>query len=514
MFNLLLYLLNNMKNDIIIIGSGFASLSASCYLAKAGYDVTILEKNSRVGGRARQLLKEGFKFDIGPTWYWMPDVFEKFFKDFNKQPSDFYSLVKLSPAYQVYFDISDSLLISDKIQNIFDVFENEEKGSSVYLKKFLKSARFNYQLAINDLVYQPGESISELITYTTIKKANQFFKSISSEIRKNIKSKKLIQILEFPVLFLGAKPSNTPSFYNFMNYADFGLGTWHPKGGMYEVVKAFVTLATSLGVKIKTNQNVEKIVVENRIVKGVKANGGLIKADIIISGADYHHTETLLDKQHRMYSEEYWNKRTFAPSALLFFIGFSKKIKNVSHHTLFFDSDFDKHGVEIYDEPQWPKDPLFYASFPSITDNSFAPTDNEAATFLIPIAPGIEDTPEIREVYFLKIMERLEKLTSQNVRDFIIFKNSYCINDFVKDYNSYKGNAYGLANTLMQTAVLRPKIKSKKVKNLFFTGQLTVPGPGVPPSIISGKIVSDLILKYNSKHNSLTKKHQSSETVI
>tara|TARA_R110001583_G_scaffold10179_8_gene47358 strand:- start:4103 stop:5566 length:1464 start_codon:yes stop_codon:yes gene_type:complete len=484
-----------MKKTVIIIGSGFSSLSAASYLAKEGYNVTILEKNEDLGGRARLLSKEGFKFDMGPTWYWMPDIFEKFFSDFEKKPSDFYQLKKLGPAYQVYFDKLNSITIPDNLEEIYTIFEKEEQGSSVFLRKFLKAAKFNYEVAINDLVYKPGESITELITFTTLLKVNQFFKSISSDIRKNIKSKKLIQILEFPVLFLGAKPSNTPSFYNFMNYADFGLGTWHPKGGMFEVVKGFVELAQSLNVKIRANQNVEKIIVEDGKVIGVKVNNEILEADIVISGADYHHTETLLDKKYRMYSEKYWSKKIFAPSSLLFYVGFNKKIKNVCHHTLFFDTDFDKHAVDIYDTPKWPKEPLFYASFPSVTDSSFAPFGYEAATFLIPLAPGLVDIPEVREEYFLKIIARLEKLTNQNLSDSIIFKESFCVNDFKKDYNSYKGNAYGLANTLMQTAVLRPKIRSKKVKNLFFTGQLTVPGPGVPPAIISGKIVSELVIK-------------------
>ena len=397
-----------MRKKVIIIGSGFSSISASCYLAKAGYDVSILEKNNSVGGRARLFLKDGFKFDIGPTWYWMPDVFEKFFSDFDRNPSDFYDLEKLAPAYQVYFDRLNSILISDKIEEIYQIFEKEERGSAVYLKKFLKAAKYNYEVAVNNLVYKPGKSITELITFQTIININQFFKSISTEIRNNIKSDKLIQILEFPVLFLGAKPSKTPSFYNFMNYADFGLGTWHPKGGMYEVVKGFVTLAEQLGVKIYTIQNVEKIVVENAVVKGVVVNQQFLEADFVISGADYHHSETLLEHKYRMYSEKYWNKKIFAPSALLFYVGFSKKLINVAHHTLFFDSNFDKHAVAIYDQPQWPKDPLFYASFPSITDDSFAPKGYEAATFLVPIAPGISDIPEIRDEYFLKIIDRLE----------------------------------------------------------------------------------------------------------
>ncbi|MCD8407940.1 phytoene desaturase [Tenacibaculum dicentrarchi] len=487
-----------MKKTIHIIGSGFSSLSASCYLAKAGYDVVILEKNETVGGRARQLIKDGFTFDIGPTWYWMPDVFEKFFADFGKKPSDYYELEKLDPAYQVYFDTADSITIPGSVQEIYEIFEAEEKGSSVHLKEFLKSAAYNYDVSINDLVYNPGVSPLELVTPVTIGKITQFFSTIRKEVRRKIKSKKLIQILEFPVLFLGAKPSNTPAFYNFMNYADFVLGTWHPKGGMYKVIEAMVTLSKDLGVTFKTEANVEEIKLnQSGEAIGLIVNGDFVASDIVLSGADYHHTETLLPKDYRQYSEKYWDKKVFAPSSLLFYVGFDKKLKDVCHHTLFFDTDFDVHAASIYDNPSWPKDPMFYASFPSLTEDSFAPSGKEAATFLIPIAPGIEDTPELREKYFNLIISRLEKLTQQSVKESVIFKESFCVKDFVKDYNSYKGNAYGLANILTQTAFLRPKIKSKKVKNLFFTGQLTVPGPGVPPSLISGKIASDLILKHH-----------------
>lgn len=491
-----------MKNTktITIIGSGFSALSASCYLAKSGFQVTILEKNNTVGGRARQLSKEGFTFDIGPTWYWMPDVFEKFFADFGKKPSDYYALEKLNPAYEVYFDKVDSIKIPDNLPEILTIFEKEEKGSAKHLNQFLDNAKHNYDVAIKDLVYRPGISITELITPVTVKKVNEFFSTIRTTVRKKIKNNRLQQIMEFPVLFLGAKPSNTPSFYSFMNYADFGLGTWHPKGGMYEVIKAMVDLAESLGVKIETNQNVEKINVEKGIVKSVVSNGIIIESDIVLSGADYHHTETLLDEKYRGYSEKFWDSKIFAPSSLLFYVGFDKKIKNVSHHTLFFDTDFDVHAKDIYDNPKWPEKPLFYASFPSKTDATVAPEGTEAGIFLIPIAPGIEDSPEIREKYFQNIISRFETLTDQKVLKNIIFTESFCVNDFVNDYNSYKGNAYGLANILTQTAFLRPKIISKKVENLYFTGQLTVPGPGVPPSIISGKIVSDLInIKFSDK---------------
>ena len=480
--------------DIAIIGSGFSSLSASCYLAKKGYNVSIFEKNNTIGGRARQLNKDGFTFDMGPSWYWMPDIFEKFFSAFEKKPSDYYSLEKLDPAYKIFFS-DDIITIGDCMDKICVEFERIESGSAKHLKAFIQKAQTNYDIAINKIVLKPGLSPLELVTKDTVLRVDQFFKTISQEVRKRFKNPKLISTLEFPVLFLGAKPNNTPSFYSFMNFADFGLGTWHPKGGMYKVIEAMGSLATELGVKIHTNSPVEKILVTKRKASGLIIKGKSFKADIVISGADYHHSETLLDKELRQYTEGYWNKKTYAPSSLLFYVGFNKKIKNVNHHNLFFDTNFEKHAQEIYDKPQWPTNPLFYANFPSVSDSSMAPADCETGFFLIPIAPGLEDTDALRNQYFDIILKRFEKRTQQSIKNNIIFRESFCVKDFIEEYNSYKGNAYGMANTLSQTAFLRPNLKSKKVTNLFFTGQLTVPGPGVPPALISGKLVADLITK-------------------
>ncbi|WP_289041218.1 phytoene desaturase family protein [uncultured Zobellia sp.] len=483
-----------MKKKIAIIGSGFSSLSASCYLAKAGHKVTIYEKNKTVGGRARQLVRDGFTFDMGPSWYWMPDIFDSFFNDFGKKTTDFYQLDKLNPAYKIFFT-DDNITVGDCMDDICKEFERIEPGSANHLKDFIAKAEKNYGIAINKVVLRPGLSPLELITPETALRVDQFFKTISGEVRKKFKNPKLVSTLEFPVLFLGAKPNRTPSFYNFMNYADFGLGTWHPKGGMYQVVKAMKDLAEELGVEICTDAAAEKIKVVNSIAVGATINGKDISADVILSGADYHHSETLLDPEHRQYSEAYWNKKTFAPSSLLFYIGFSKKLENIKHHNLFFDTDFERHAQEIYDTPSWPRAPLFYANFPSVTDLSMAPKNSETGFFLIPIAPNLTDTPQLREQYFDIIIDRFERRTDQSVKNHIIFKESFCVNDFVEQYNSYKGNAYGMANTLSQTAFLRPNLKSKKVKNLYFTGQLTVPGPGVPPALISGKLVSELINK-------------------
>lgn len=478
---------------IIVVGSGFSSLSVASYLAQDGHKVEIFEKNEMPGGRARQFKRDGFTFDIGPSWYWMPDVFDSYFEDFGKKVADYYQLEKLDPGYEVYFDNQESIKIGDNLEKIYAAFEAEEAGSSIPLKRFIKKAADNYDIAIKDLVYRPGISPLELVTPATIKKVGYFLSTIKKEVMKEFKNPRLAQILQFPVLFLGAKPSQTPAFYNFMNFADFGLGTWHPDKGMYSVVEGMVKLAKELGVTFHLNQTVEEIIVENKKAVGIISNGKKHNADIVISGADYHHSETLLKPQYRAYSEAYWDKKTFAPSSLLFFIGMDKKVKNVSHHTLFFDVDFDAHAADIYDRPKWPKEPLFYANFPSITDASMAPKGKEACFLLIPIAPGLEDTEELRQKYFDIIIDRLETLTDQSIRDSILFTESFCVNDFVEQYNSYKGNAYGMANTLLQTAFLRPKLRSKKVENLYFTGQLTVPGPGVPPSLISGKLVANLV---------------------
>lgn len=485
-----------MKKQVYIIGSGFSSLSAACYLAKAGHLVTVLEKNDTVGGRARQMQQDGFTFDMGPTWYWMPDVFDRFFADFGKTASEYYHLTKLSPAYTVHFGDGNPVSIADNYEDIRSTFEKVERHSGITLDKFMAEAKSNYDIAIKDLVYKPGESMLELVNTDTVTKAGRFFKTVRNEVRRQFPNDKLAMILEFPVLFLGAKPSQTPSFYSFMNYADFGLGTWYPKDGMYAVVLAILSLAKELGVTFETNANVEKIAVIDKKVAAIVVNGTRRDAHIVLSGADYHHTESLLDKPYRMYSEKYWDSRVFAPSALLFYIGFNKKLPDIEHHMLFFDADFDKHASEIYDQPKWPEFPLFYASFPSKTDPGCAPEGHEAAILLVPLAPGLSDTAFLREALFQKILTRLEKNLMQPLARHIVFKESFCMNDFVNDYNSYKGNAYGMANTLKQTAFLRPKLRSRKVKNLFFTGQLTVPGPGVPPALISGKLAAELILKH------------------
>jgi phytoene desaturase len=490
---------NTLSNKkVIVIGAGFAGLSAATTLAQQGFDVTLLEKNKDLGGRARKLEIDGFTFDMGPSWYWMPDVFENYFKQFNTSVTQQYELIRLDPSYAVFFSKDEVLLIPANLNEFYQLFEKYEPGSSIQLKKFLAEAKYKYNVSMSDFVHKPSLSIFEFVDFRILNAALRMdlFKSISKYIHKHFKNDKLIQLLEFPVLFLGAKPNETPALYSMMNYADIVLGTWYPMGGMFKIVEAMVNVAIAQGVKIKSGENVEKINVKDGKAVSIVSNGITYEADVIIAAADYHHVEqNLLEEKYRNYSESYWKSRKMAPSCLMYYIGLDKKIDGLEHHNLFFDTPFYLHAEEIYDRPQWPTKPLFYSTCASKTDSSVAPEGKENLVLLIPIAVDLEDTEEIREKYYNIMMDRLEHLTGQSIKQYVIVKKSYAINDFKKDYNSFGGNAYGLANILKQTAILKPSLKNKKVSNLYYAGQLTVPGPGVPPSIISGQIAAKEIIK-------------------
>ncbi|MEL6922666.1 MAG: phytoene desaturase family protein [Bacteroidota bacterium] len=487
-----------MAKKVIVIGAGFAGLSAASHLAKEGFEVTILEKNSIVGGRARKFEAEGFMFDMGPSWYWMPDVFENYFAHFGKKPSDYYELVRLDPSYTIFFGKDDIMEVPARMGQLYDMFDAYEPGSSKNLKKFLAEAQYKYEVGMNEFVHKPSHSILEFADVRVLKSLFrlQMLKSMSSHVRDLFSNEKLIQLLEFPVLFLGATPENTPAMYSLMNYADMSLGTWYPMGGMHKIIEGMVSLAEELGVKIVTDQEVKHIVTPNGHASKVLTQNKEYHADVVVAGADYNHVDQqLLDPEKRNYSPAYWDKRTMAPSSLLFYLGINKKLEKLHHHNLFFDEDFNRHAVEIYDEPKWPSKPLFYACCPSKTDSSVAPDGCENLFLLIPLAPDLEDTEALREQYYNIVMERLENHLGQSVRDAVVYKRSFAHRDFKKDYHAFKGNAYGLANTIMQTAFLKPKLKNRKLNNFFYTGQLTTPGPGVPPSLISGQVVAREVQK-------------------
>ena len=490
-----------MPKKVIVLGSGISSLSAGSFLAKEGYDVTLLEKNDSIGGRARKFVKEGFVFDMGPSWYWMPDVFERFYQQFGSTTSDFYELKRLDPSYRIFWQDGENTDIPAQMNELEAWFEELEPGSSKHLKTFLAEAKYKYEVGMQDLVHKPSLKLTEFADMRIMKGlvSMHLLKSFNKYTQKYFKHPKILSLLEFPVLFLGAMPKDTPALYSLMNYADLSLGTWYPMGGMHKIIEAFSTIAKKQGVKIETNQEVIGFSHSGKKITAAHTNSDKFDADLFVSGADYHHTDKLLLKENANYSDKYWDKRSMAPSCLIFYVGVNRRLKNLKHHNLFFDTEFEKHAKEIYSDPKWPSSPLFYTCVPSITDPCVAPEGHENLFFLIPIAPNLKDSEEKREQYFDLLLERLEKRTGENIKENIIYKRSYCLDDFKNDYHAFKGNAYGLANTLRQTAFLKPKLVNKKLSNMFYTGQLTVPGPGVPPSIISGEVVAKHIAKEFNK---------------
>lgn len=486
-----------MPKKVVIIGGGIAGLSASACLAKAGFDVKVLEKNAQAGGRARQYEAAEFKFDMGPSWYWMPDIFESFYNKFGHTTSDFYDLKRLDPSYRVFFGKEDFIDLPADSEGLYALFESLEKDSSRQLKRFLEEGRIKYEIGMRQFAFKPGLSFLEFADPQLLISAFRLhmFKSISRYIRRYFTNPRIIQILEFPVLFLGAKPERTPALYSMMNYADMELGTWYPMGGMVKIIDALEQIAKSQGVTLLTNETVAKINVVKGLARSILSNGMEHDADVTIAGADYHHVEQqLLETQFHSYSPAYWDSRELSPSCLIFYIGLDKKINKLLHHNLFFDTPFDVHLKEIFDTKTWPSNPLFYVCCPSKTDREVAPVDGENLFVLIPVSAGLNDSEEVRKKYFELVMQRLALLTGENLEDHIVYSKSYAHSNYLKDYNAFKGNAFGLANTLRQTAVFKPAVKSKKVSNLFFTGQLTVPGPGVPPSLISGQVVANEVI--------------------
>jgi phytoene desaturase len=487
-----------MPQRVFVIGAGFAGLAAATSLAAKGYNVTILEKNKEPGGRARVFHADGFTFDMGPSWYWMPDIFDTYFARFGKKTSDYYQLVRLDPSYTVVFGPNEAVALPAGLENLEVVFEQLEPGSGPRLREFLKQASYKYEVGMNKFVWKPSRSVTEFLDLRLLYDVTRLdvFQSFATHARKFFTNPRLLEIVEFPILFLGATPDNTPAMYSLMNYAEMALGTWYPMGGMHEIVKAMVSLAEEKGVNILYDQPVQKIEVTEGKASLIITDKGIFETDIVVAGADYNHVETnLLDKSDRNYDDAYWKKRVMAPSSLLFYLGVNKRVPRLQHHTLFFDEDFTLHAQEIYETPRWPTKPLFYVSAPSKTDPSVAPEGCENLFLLIPVAPDLTDDEATREHYFDIIMNRLEAYVGEDIRNHLIFKRSYAHSDFKLDYNAFRGNAYGLANTLKQTALLKPSLKNKRVNNLFYTGQLTVPGPGVPPSLISGLVVADEVSK-------------------
>lgn len=487
--------------SVLVIGAGFSGLASAALLAKKGFRVTLVEKNKNLGGRAQTWKKNGFMYDMGPSWYLMPEVFENYYKIFDKKTTDFYKLKQLDPAFRVFYENEGVVDLPKEKKKVLDLFESIEKGSSEKLKKYLKVAKMKYDIAMEKFLYKEYNSIFEFLTPQLMSAGLklQMFSSLDKYVSKNFKDHKLKKVLEYSMVFLGGSPKNTPALYSLMSHVDLDKGVYYPVGGMVKIVDALEEICKSQNIKIIKSNEVNKILIENKKAIGVLTkNKKKILADIVLVSSDYEHAETtLLEEKYSTYSKNYWRKKVMGPSSLLFYIGLNKKINSLTHHNLFLAKDWDKHFSEIFDNPNWPKKPSYYVSCPSKTDASVAQKGKENLFFLIPVAAGLNDSEQIREKMFNMIIKDFEERTGENIKKNIIVKRIFSQKDFKKEYNSYKGTALGLAHTLFQTAVFRPAFRSKKVDNIYFTGSYTHPGIGVPMVLISAQIVADKIFNEN-----------------
>ncbi|MGM0558029.1 MAG: phytoene desaturase family protein [Myxococcota bacterium] len=485
-------------SDVIVIGAGFSGLAAAAHLAAGGADVRVLEKHDQPGGRARTWDKDGFHFDMGPSWYWMPDVFERFFESFGYRVSDLYDLERLDPSYRVVWPGGDAWDIPAGLDALREFFESHEEGAGGAFDRFIDETRYIYESAFDDYLFRPSLSFFEFVDPQLVTELFRLrmLRSMSNYARRFFDHPRLARLVEWPVLFLGAAADKTSAMYSLMSYADMALGTWYPDGGMHRVIEAMEHVAREQGAEFEYGVEVERILVEGGRAVGVSTAHGDVRADAVLASADYHHVEQqLVPPGYRQFDEAYWNKRTMSPSSLLFYLGLEGDLGDLEHHTLFFDEDLDTHMDAVYEDARWPKAPLFYACAPSVTDPSVAPAGCSNLFLLIPLAPGLDDSDEMRERLYAEVMQRLESHVGSPLRDRVVVERAYAMRDFEQDYGAFKGNAYGMANTLRQTGPLKPPLRSEALPGLYFAGQLTVPGPGMPPSLISGELSAGVLLE-------------------
>ena len=483
-----------MNKKVVVIGAGIGGLGTAGLFAKKGYDVTVLEKNSNLGGRANIFEAEGFKFDMGPSWYLAPDLFEHFFELMGEKVSDHLDLVRLSPSYRIFFHNGEPLDIHSDMAKDSAAFEAIEPGSSEKLRAYLKQSEYQYGVATQHFMYKNYDTVFDFFNRRVMTEGQKLsvFSKMHSFVSKFFKTRKLQQVMEYTMVFLGTSPYEAPALYNLMSHMDFNQGVFYPQGGFYELIRALSRVAEKYGARLRTNSPVAEIVVENGLTKGVQLESKeFVPADIVISNADIQFTETkLLDEQWRTYNEKYWNKRVMAPSAFIMYLGVREKLPNLIHHNLLFSEDWRKNFDDIYKDPCLPDEPSLYVCAPSVTDPSVAPEGKENLFVLVPIASNLPISDGEKEAYSEKIlllMERQMGLTG--LRDKIEYKRIYTVSDFAADYNAFKGTALGLAHTIWQTAIFRPNNHSKKVKNLYYVGAGTNPGIGTQICLISAELV-------------------------
>ena len=472
--------------SVAVVGGGIGGLSAACYLADDGADVTVVERHERLGGVANRIERDGYTFDTGPSWYLQPEVFERFFGQFGHEPGDFYDLDFLDPKYRVFWTDGDRVTVPADREGVREVFESYEDGAGEALDEYLERAREAYDLGMERFVYEDRARLRDMLDLDVVRsgRALPLLRTMDDHVKRYVDHPKLRQLLEYTLVFLGGSPYNTPALYSMLSWADHGLGVAHPEGGMYSVVQALEELGSELGVEYRTDTEVHAVRGE-RGAFTIETDGGPVAADLVVCNAPPAAADReLLPPGERLRDD--WDDATFAPSAFMLYLGVEGDVDPLAHHSLVFPTDWDDHFDAIFEDPRWPTDPAYYLSVPSQTDDTVAPEGGNTVVVLVPIAPGLDDGPEAREQYRDAVLDSLATDTGVDLRDRIVVEAEACVSEFARRYDRPQGTALGLAHTLRQTGPLRPAHRAGP-DGFYLVGADTTPGIGVPMCLISGE---------------------------
>jgi phytoene desaturase len=481
---------------VAVVGGGFGGLSAAAYLAAAGAEVTVLEKNEQLGGRASVLDRAGFRFDMGPSWYLMPDVFERFFAHFDREPTDYYTLEHLDPHYRIFWKDGDRLDVSADLETTKAAFESYEAGAGEALERYLERSKETYEVGMEQFVYTDRPRFRDYLDWDVARNARGLglLGSMRDHVSQFFDHEKLRQVVQYSLVFLGGSPTNTPALYNLMSHVDFNLGVHYPDGGIGAVVDGIAELCRELGVEFRTGVEVHQITGRRGTFR-LKTTAAPVETDLVVSDADYAYTEqSLIAPENRQQDESYWEDRTYAPSAFLLYLGVAGDLDKLAHHSLVLPTNWDAHFEAIFDDPAWPDDPAYYLCAPSVTDDSVAPEGCSALFALVPVAPGLEDSEAVRDAFRDQLLDDVAANTGVDLRERILVEESFSVSDFASRYNAREGTALGLAHTLRQTGPLRPSHRSSALEGLYYTGAYTTPGIGVPMCLISGQHAAEALI--------------------